>query len=63
MDSFLEYLAAKRGMAGALHAVLTDDDDLRMKTRGLLYRRHGDAACGRRGRGERSAQTRTRPWS
>jgi AcrR family transcriptional regulator len=36
MDSFLDYLATKRGMAGALHAVLTDDDDLRMKTRGLL---------------------------
>jgi hypothetical protein len=36
MDSFLDYLAAKRGMAGALHAVLTADDDLRMKTRGLL---------------------------
>jgi AcrR family transcriptional regulator len=36
MDSFLDYLAAKRGMAGALHAMLTDDDDLRMKTRGLL---------------------------
>jgi hypothetical protein len=35
MDSFLDYLAAKRGMAGALHAVLTADDDLRMKTRGL----------------------------
>ncbi|HEY5396977.1 MAG TPA: helix-turn-helix domain-containing protein [Trebonia sp.] len=37
MDGFLDYLAAKRGMAGALHAVLTDDDDLRMKTRGLLF--------------------------
>lgn len=37
MDSFLDYLAAKRGMAGALHAVLTADDDLRMKTRGLLF--------------------------
>jgi hypothetical protein len=36
MDGFLDYLATKRGMAGALHAVLTDDDDLRMKTRGLL---------------------------
>jgi AcrR family transcriptional regulator len=36
MDGFLDYLAAKRGMAGALHAVLTNDDDLRMKTRGLL---------------------------
>jgi hypothetical protein len=24
-------------MAGALRAVLTDDDDLRMKTRGLLF--------------------------
>ena len=36
MDSFLDYLATKRGMAGALHAVLTEDDDLRMKTRGLL---------------------------
>ena len=36
MDGFLDYLAAKRGMAGALHAVLTDDD-LRMKTRGLLF--------------------------
>ena len=36
MDGFLDYLAAKRGMAGALHEVLTGDDGLRMKTRGLL---------------------------
>ena len=36
MDRFVDYLATKRGMAGALHAVLAEDDDLRMKTRGLL---------------------------
>jgi AcrR family transcriptional regulator len=36
MDRFIDYLAAKHGMADALHAVLTSQDDLRMRTRGML---------------------------
>jgi AcrR family transcriptional regulator len=36
MERFLDYLATKRGMAGSLRTVLTTDDDLRLKTRGML---------------------------
>jgi AcrR family transcriptional regulator len=36
MDDFLDYLATKRGMAEALHAVLTADGELRMQTRDLI---------------------------
>ncbi|WP_329259308.1 TetR/AcrR family transcriptional regulator [Actinoallomurus sp. NBC_01490] len=36
MERFLDHLATKRGMAESLRAVLTNDDDLRLKTRGML---------------------------
>ncbi len=36
MDLFLDYMATKRGMAEALHAVLVTDGDLRMQTRDRL---------------------------
>jgi hypothetical protein len=36
MEQFLDYLATKRGMADSLRAVLTADDNLRLKTRGML---------------------------
>lgn len=36
MDLFVDYMAAKHGMADALHAVLVSDGDLRMRTRDLL---------------------------
>ena len=36
MEQFLDYLATKRGMAEALRVVLTADDDLRLRTRGML---------------------------
>lgn len=36
MRMFLGYMAAKRGMAGALRVLLTADDDLRLQTRGML---------------------------
>jgi AcrR family transcriptional regulator len=36
MERFLDYLAAKRGMAEALRVVLTADNDLRLRTRGML---------------------------
>jgi AcrR family transcriptional regulator len=36
MEQFLDYLATKRGMAEALRVVLTTDNDLRLKTRGML---------------------------
>jgi hypothetical protein len=36
MDSFLGFLAAKRGMAQALKAALATDDEQRLQTRGLI---------------------------
>lgn len=36
MERFLDYLAAKRSMAEALRVVLTADNDLRLRTRGML---------------------------
>jgi AcrR family transcriptional regulator len=36
MDLFVDYMATKHGMAEALHAVLVNDGDLRMRTRDLL---------------------------
>ena len=36
MEQFLDYLATKRGMADSLRAALTADDNLRLKTRGML---------------------------
>jgi AcrR family transcriptional regulator len=36
MEQFLGYLATKRGMADSLRVVLTADDNLRLKTRGML---------------------------
>ena len=36
MDSFLGFLAAKRGMAEALKAALATDDEQRLQTRGLI---------------------------
>jgi AcrR family transcriptional regulator len=36
MESFLGFLAAKRGMADALKAALATDDEQRLQTRGLI---------------------------
>jgi AcrR family transcriptional regulator len=36
MDGFVDYITTKNGMAESLHAVLSADDDLRMRTRHLL---------------------------
>jgi AcrR family transcriptional regulator len=36
MDQFVDYLAAKHGMADALRVILAAEDGLRMQTRGLL---------------------------
>ncbi|MDI5963360.1 helix-turn-helix domain-containing protein [Streptomyces sp. SL13] len=36
MDRFVDYMAAKHGMADALRAVLTAEGDLRMRTRDML---------------------------
>ena len=36
MESFLGFLAAKRGMADALKAALATDDEQRLRTRGLI---------------------------
>jgi AcrR family transcriptional regulator len=36
MDLFVDYMATKHGMAEALHAVLVNDGELRMRTRDLL---------------------------
>jgi AcrR family transcriptional regulator len=48
MGEFLEYLAAKSGMAETLRALLTTDEGLRLQTRGMLIKTCGqllDAAA------------------
>jgi AcrR family transcriptional regulator len=54
MEQFLSYMAAKKGMAGALRVVLSADDELRLATRSMLI----DVLAALLQAGERSGEVR-----